>query len=145
MYATDTGHNASLPAGELDLEPKFLWRQPRPRGRQWGGIGYRNILIQREPSNEDLSDDSLLDWQVRTWVHFEGGDLQRNGAKWETVDGSFSRIGPVVQGVINFPRLLRGFSINGQYSYLATISGPDTAAPTTVPNFLPASPPRPRR
>lgn len=125
VYATDTRHRAFLPAGELDLEPKFLWRQPRLRGRQWGGLGYRNILIEREPRKEDGSDDSLIDWQVRTWVHFEGGDLQRNGATWETIDGSFFRVGPVVQVVINFPEFLRGFSINGQHSYLEALSGPD--------------------
>jgi hypothetical protein len=125
VYATDLDHDASLPAGELDIELKFLWRQPRPRGRQWGGIGYQNILIEKEPRKEDGSDTSLLDWQLRTWVHLEGGDLQRNGAKWETIDGGFFRIGPMVQGVINFPEFLRGFSINGQYSYLEPLSGPD--------------------
>ncbi len=87
-------------------------------------MGYRNILIEKEPNREDGSDDSLMDWQLRTWVHLEGGDLQRNGAKWDTVDGSFFRVGPAVQGVINFPEFLRGFSVNGQYSYLEPISGP---------------------
>jgi hypothetical protein len=124
VYATDVEHRASLPAGEFDIEPKFLWRQPRARGRQWGGLGYRNILFEREPRKEDGTDDSLVDWQVRTWLHLEGGDLQRNDAKWETVNGGFFRMGPTVQGVINFPRFIRGFSINGQYSYLEPISGP---------------------
>jgi hypothetical protein len=112
-----------MPAGELDIEPRFLWKQTKPRGRQWGGIGYRNILIEREPRKEDGSDDSLMEWQVRAWAHFEGGNLQRNGAKWETVDGGFFRVGPAVQAVINFPGFLRGFSISGQYSYLEPLSG----------------------
>ena len=124
VYATDVGHSASLPAGELDLEPKFLWKQNRTRGKQWGGIGYRNILIEKEPRKADDSDRSILDWQLRTWLHLEGGDLQRNGASWDVASGSFFRVGPAFQAVVNFPTLLKGFSINGQYNYLQAVSGP---------------------
>jgi hypothetical protein len=129
VYGTDTGFRASMPAGELDIEPQFLfetgptdqyeaWRQ------NWWGIGYRNVLIPKVPRSDDWSDNSLVDWQVRTWLQLEGGHLQRNGAKWDTVDGSFFRLGPTVQGTLNFPALVRGFSINGQYSYMGTVDGP---------------------
>ena len=128
VYDTDTGHHASLPAGELDIEPRFLWYKQSNPGAPWQqnyyGIGYRSVLLNKVPRKEDFSDNSLLDWQVRTWVHMEAGDLQLNGATWQSVGGSFFRVGPSVQAVLNFPELLNGFSVDGEYDYLPAISGP---------------------
>jgi hypothetical protein len=117
VYGTDIGHHASLPAVEIELEPQFWWESLKY------GIGYSNVLI-KNPTKKGESYSSWMDLQFRGWLHIEGGDLQRNGAKWETVDDSFFRVGPTVQGVVNFPELLKGFSVTAQYGYLPTISGP---------------------
>ena len=117
VYATDTGHNASLPGFELDLEPR--WQNPI------FPVGFRRILLHKAPLLEEGSDQSLLDYQLRMWLHTEGGDVQDNGKSWDTTNGSFSRLGPTVQLQLQAPRLALGkdFSITMLYSYLATVSG----------------------
>lgn len=128
VYDTDLDHNAYLPAGELDIEPRFIWfTDPDPNAnwkQNWYGIGYRNILVSKVPTKEDFSDNSLMDFQVRSWLHMEAGDLQLDGAKWESINGSFFRMGPAVALSLNFPTLFKGFSVNGEYDYLPALSGP---------------------
>jgi hypothetical protein len=117
VYATDTGCEASLPGGEIDIEPR--WQNPTFR------IGYRKVLIPKAPVLEDESDDSLLDYQLRGWLHLEGGDVQDNGKSWDQTKGSFFRLGPTVQLQIRAPKLILGkdFSVTALYSYLAAQSG----------------------
>jgi hypothetical protein len=136
VYGTDTGNNAHLPAFELDAEPQLGWFQPAPIGQEqtvkdapfavkYLKIGYKNILIPKIPVLEDQTDNSLLDYQLRVYLHVEGGDLQDTGGKWNVVTGSFLRLGPTLQLRINAPTLVFGhpLGITALYSYLPAISG----------------------
>jgi len=132
VYGTDTGYRTSMPALEADLEPQLTWR---PEGAAKTGIasvatkyfkiGYQNILIPKTPEFKEQTDNSLLDYQLRVYLHAEAGDLQRSAAVFNTVDGGFFRVGPTAQLRINAPRLVFGKSLSftGTYSYLPAISG----------------------
>jgi len=117
VFATDTSCQASLPGGEIDIEPR--WQNPT------FPIGFKKVLIRKAPLLEDESDDSLLDYQLRGWLHVEGGDVQDNGKSWDPTNGSFFRLGPTVQLQIRAPKLILGkdFSVTALYSYLAAQSG----------------------
>lgn len=118
-YGTDTGFRARLPGYELDLEPRsFALAKYRL------SLGERNIVWPKKPVAKDGSDQSLLDYQLRVWLHMEGGDIQDVGKTWNAVKGNFFRLGPVVQLRINLPQLYKGFSISGQLSDLPAIYGP---------------------
>jgi hypothetical protein len=120
VYGTDTGFHARLPGYELDIEPRSF-----ALARYRLAVGERNILWPKKPVSKDGSDQSLLDYQLRIWMHMEGGDIQDAGKTWNAVKGSFLRTGPVVQLRINLPQLYRGFSITGQYSDILAIRGRD--------------------
>jgi len=117
VYATDTGCEASLPGDEIDIEPR--WQNPT------FPIGFKKILIPKAPLLEEESDQSLLEYQLRGWLHLEGGDVQDNGKSWDPTKGSFFRLGPTVQLQIRAPKLILGkdFSVTALYSYLAAQSG----------------------
>jgi hypothetical protein len=120
VYGTDTGLRARLPGYELDIEPRsFAFAGYRL------SVGERNILWPKKPVSKDGSDQSLLDYQLRIWMHLEGGDIQDAGKTWNAVTGNFLRTGPVVQLRINLPQLYKGFSVTGQYSDILAISGRD--------------------
>lgn len=137
VYGTDTGNRAELPAYELDIEPQFGWfGRPAPGhaaeitgpsfATEYLKIGYKNIVIKKQPELADQSDNSRLDYQLRTYLHIEGGELQRAGTKWTAVEGSFLRLGPTLQLRVNMPGLILGrdLSFTGFYSYLAAQQGP---------------------
>lgn len=125
VFGTDTGHEARLAGFEFDLEPRSLMGQEhRTDGKETRyKLGYRNTLWHKEPLLENGSDQSLLDYQLRLWVHGEGGDIQNVSRSWSAVPQSFFRIGPVAQLRVNMPRLWKGFSITAEYSHLPTLSG----------------------
>jgi hypothetical protein len=136
VYGTDTAHRAELPAFELDAEPQFGWFRSAPVGHEetvkdapfsekYLRIGYKNILIPKVPELEDQTDNSLLDYQLRGYLHVEGGDLQRAGTKWSVVTGSFLRLGPALELRVNAPKLVLGHALGftALYSYLPAISG----------------------
>lgn len=138
VYGTDTSNQARLPAFEMDVEPQFGWFQLAPKGHEetvtgapfaerYLKIGYKNILIPKKPELEDQSDNSLLDYQLRMYLHVEGGDLQETAGKWNVVTGSFLRLGPALQLRINAPKLVFGHAlgITAFYSYLPAITGTD--------------------
>jgi hypothetical protein len=119
VYATDTAGRASLPGGEFDIEPR--WQGDKT------ALGYKNVLIKKQPLKDDDSDNSALDYQVRLWLHIEGGDVQDNGKTWDQSGGSFFRLGPTVQFQLNAPKLVLGkeFSVTTLYTYLSPVSGSD--------------------
>lgn len=123
VYGTDTGHRASLPAGELEIEPQLLWYSEKSGTLfpDWVSIGYQSILYG---NRDNKKSDDVIDYKMRAWLHMEGGDLQQNGALWNTVNGSFFRLGPTVQGQLTFNNILNGLSVSGQYGYQTDISGP---------------------
>jgi hypothetical protein len=118
VYATDTAGRASLPGYEFDIEPR--WQGSFP-------LGYQNIIIRKEALKADESDISALDYQVRAWLHLEGGDVQDNGKTWDQSGGSFFRVGPTVQFQLRAPKLVFGneFSVTALYTYLSPVSGVD--------------------
>ena len=122
VYGTDSGHGASMPGFELDLEPKLLMGQNAEKEVPYK-IGFRNILWRKAPTLADGSDQSLLDYQMRIWLRMEGGDIQNVSRSWDAVPEEFLRLGPVAQLRVNMPRLWRGFSITAQYSTMATLEG----------------------
>lgn len=117
VYATDTEHQASLPGFEVDLEPR--WQNPILP------IGFARILLHKKPLLDEGSDQSLLDYQLRVWLHTEGGDVQDNGKSWDPATGTFFRLGPSIQLQVRAPKLAFGkdFSVTTVYSYLTTESG----------------------
>lgn len=119
VYATDTGHEASLPGYEFDIEPH--WQS------DYFPLGYKKILLTKQPIKEDRSDWSRLEYTLRAWLHIEGGDIQDNGKSWDPAKGSFFRLGPTVQFQLNAPKLLvgRDASLTALYSYLPAVSGSD--------------------
>lgn len=126
VYGTDTGHRAKLPAFEAELEPRISWVGIDNWLRDYAKIGFKNVVVRKQPELEDQTDDSLLDYQMRVYMHSEGGDLQRAGTKWNAITGSFLRVGPTLQLRVNAPRLMFGHpvSFTGRYSYLAPLDGP---------------------
>lgn len=122
VFGTDTAHEARLGGFEFDLEPRFLMGQKGGKETLYK-IGYRNTLWHKEPLLENGADQSLLDYQLRLWVHGEGGDIQNVSRSWGAVPESFFRIGPSAQLRVNMPRLWKGFAITAQYSHLPTIYG----------------------
>jgi hypothetical protein len=126
MYGTDTGLHAALPAAELELEPRFWWKSAG-----WG-IGYQNFIgTSVDQSKNPPVFNHLVTYEFRGWLRIEGGDLQRNNAKWETVDGGFFRAGPVLQGAVKIATykftkdVIKSTSLTVNYSYLSAIYGPN--------------------
>jgi hypothetical protein len=126
VFGTNTGHDARMPGYELDLEPSWLFNNGVD-GECIYKIGFKNILWFKAPLLEDSSDQSILDYQVRIWMHLEGGDIQDTGKSFAATPGDFFRVGPVAQLRINsffpVPILSKGLSFTAQYSYLPTIHG----------------------
>jgi hypothetical protein len=123
VYGTDTEQNARLPAYEADIEPSISWRGIDDELRDYFALGYRNVLLSKEPDLADETDNSRLDYQLRAWLHLEGGDLQQAGTSWNVVKGSFFRLGPVVQMRANAPTVGKGLSFTALYSYLPSVTG----------------------
>jgi hypothetical protein len=123
VYGTNTGFDARMPGAEADFEPSWLFNNSGTHECLYK-IGYKNTILPKEPLLEDGSDQSRLDYQVRAWLHVEGGDIQDIGASFAPVRGSFFRLGPTAQLRVNFPTLYKGFSVTAQYSYLFAIEGP---------------------
>jgi len=124
VRVTDQNHHASLNGFEADLEPRF-------HVGDHGFLGYQTSLWPKiAPVRRDGSDISLLDAQLRTWLHMEGGDVQDTGTGWSPVTGSFFRLGPTVQLQLSMPSLPgdRALSLTTLYSYLATVSGSNDRA-----------------
>jgi hypothetical protein len=119
VYVTDHDHSAGLRGFEVDLEPRFHVGAP--------GLGYRTILWRKIPARADGTDISILEGQLRTWLHIEGGDVLDTGPGWTPVAESFFRLGPTVQLQLSMPSLPsdRALSLTAVYSYLAAVSGSD--------------------
>ena len=120
VYETDTKLVGSLPGGVLELEPQLMYHSVSASTNSfmpWVALGWNNRL-------GSLTDGTALFLvQVRGWFHLEGGDIQRNGTSWNTVKGSFLRLGPECRVQITMP-YLHNFSISAEYDYIPTVSGP---------------------
>jgi hypothetical protein len=118
VYDTDTSFHARLPGGIFEFEPQFLWTSgSHDSAFPWLSLGWNNFIGDLEHGKRAVK------FQVRTWLHLEGGDIQESGTTWNVVKGSFLRIGPEVRGQVAIPAL-NGLSISAEYDYLPTVSGP---------------------
>lgn len=121
VHVTDHDHRAGLTGFEADFEPRLHLNEV-------GLLGYQTILWRKKaPVRADGNDISLLEGQLRTWLHMERGDIQNTGSAWTPFTGSFFRLGPTVQLQLVMPDLPggRALSLTALYSHLAAISGPD--------------------
>ena len=117
VYVSDTEGEAELPGFEFELEPRWRLR--------YFPIGYRQVLIPKAAVKADGSDISALEYQLRIWLHAEGGQIQHNGETWNALEEDFFRLGPVAQLTVAAPYLVFGreLSITARYSYLAAVEG----------------------
>lgn len=126
VFGTNTDHTASMPGFEMDIEPSWLFNNSLDHECMYK-IGFKNTLWPKSALLDDQSDQSVVDYQVRVWLHFEGGDIQDTGKSFAMTPGEFLRMGPVAQLRINtfFPVafLSKGLSFTAQYSYLPEIKG----------------------
>lgn len=118
VYVSDFQNEAGLRGYEADIEPRWL-NKVIP-------LGYRNVIIRKEPLKPDGTDDSILECQLRAWLHMEGGQVQDVGPAWIQTAESFFRLGPVVEFKLLMPALPgdRALSLTALYSYLSAVSGP---------------------
>ncbi len=120
VYDTDTSLRARLPGAIFELEPQLFYNfrsNPENTPFPWLSLGWNNVVGELNHGKRALL------FQVRTWLHLEGGDIQESGTSWNVVKGSFLRMGPEVRGQITIPAL-NDLSISAEYDYLPTVSGP---------------------
>lgn len=133
VYASDTALDARMPGYEIDLEPRFVWDNSSSHDNLFK-IGYKNRLWRKAPRKDNMTDQSILEYQLRVWLHMEGGDVQDIGRGFAVVPGTFFRLGPVTQLRVNFIMAeewkenyhlpFQSFAVTGQYSYLPAVEGP---------------------
>jgi len=120
VYGSDTNFQAKLPAFEIDIEPAVRLADYFPNLDWPIGLGFPQNLWPRVPMRKDGSDNSYLTYQLRAWMHIEGGYLQNSPTGWDTSDGSFFRLGPKLQLTLTAPLVYKGISVTAMYSYLPT-------------------------
>ena len=118
VYVSDMDNRAGLRGYEADVELRYV-NSVLP-------IGYKKILIKKHPLQEDRSDNSHLEYQLRAWLHIEGGEVQDAGEAWAATTEPFFRWGPTLQFQLTAPSLPggRALSLTALYSYLAAEKGP---------------------
>jgi hypothetical protein len=117
VYATNTGFDVAATGFEMDLEPR--WQDPS------FPLGYKKVLIQRDPNPGDPAGWSALDFQLRAWLHLEGGRAHDNVKTWDIAKGPFFRLGPTIQFQLNAPKMAfgRDASLTAVYSFIPAVKG----------------------
>jgi hypothetical protein len=118
-FQTDSKFDSSIPAGELELEPR-IWRSTR-----WG-IGYRQILIDRPVEDrEGPKDNAILAYQARLRFRGEYGyfDMVDPTNPAVTKSQEFLHLG-VKTGLEFDPLFCRKLTGSVDYSYLPSLVGP---------------------
>jgi hypothetical protein len=123
-YATDTEFRLSIPGGGLNIEPKFVWVHGEILGGHEDGLGYRFNRWPISGGNPDYPRTFNIGYQLRTWLHLEGGVFEHQASKSLVPEGDFFRMGPVIQATIFLPRLLYGVSLTAEYDFLPSVFGP---------------------
>jgi hypothetical protein len=112
-YGTDTNFDLSLPGGDLNIEPQIYFSK-------FVGLGYE---VDR---HADVTNPKDIDfaYQLRGWLHAEGGVLQHEGLNETTPEGDFFRVGPEAQLKLMFPKILaKGLTLQAEIHYLAPLTG----------------------
>jgi hypothetical protein len=118
-YQTDSKFDSSIPAGELELEPR-LWSSTR------FGIGYRQILIDKpEEKRKNRKDNAIVAYQARLrfraeYGHFDMVDPANPSLK---KDQEFMHLGAKA-GIEFDPLFCSKLTGSVDYSYLPSIVGP---------------------
>jgi len=120
VYATylhDDLQDESVTAGQFDIEPVSYFKP----GLQ---IGSSAILIPKtvKPDSKDVDDTAWLGYQLRTILHGEFGQLNKDGNAFTGKEYNFFRLGPVVQLDLK-PVIFKELSISLKYQYLPALSG----------------------
>lgn len=117
-YQTDSKFGSSIPAGELELEPR-LWSSTRL------GIGYRQILIDKPvEKREGPKDNAILAYQARfrlrgEYGHFDLPDKTNPALKR---DEEFLHLGAKA-GIEFDPLFCSKLTGSVDYSYLPSVVG----------------------
>ncbi len=118
-YQTDSKFDSSIPAGELELEPR-LWHSTR------FGIGYRQILIDKPVAKREGSkDNAILAYQARLRFRGEYGyfDVADPTNPAVTRDEEFLHLGAKA-GIEFDPLFCSKLTGSVDYSYLPSLVGP---------------------
>jgi hypothetical protein len=114
-YATDTNFRLSVPGGELNLEPQIDFNKKVCLGYEVDPWTDTNVPVN-DPKHV------IFGYQVRSWLHVEGGSYEHQAPDAEIPLGDFTRIGPAIQLTLLSPKY--GVTLKGEYHYLSTIYGP---------------------
>jgi len=119
-YQTDSKFGASIPAGEFELEPR-LWKTVR------FGIGYRQILIDKNPDQRSCpKDNAILAYQARLRFRTEYGHFEEMPDKTKPtvkVDQEFLHVGGRF-GIEFDPLFFSKVTGSVDYSCLPSVVGP---------------------
>jgi hypothetical protein len=112
-YGTDTNFRLSLPGGDINFEPRIYFSK-------FLGVGYEIDKHGDVTNPKDID----FSYQLRGWLHAEGGVLQHEGLNQTTPQGDFFRLGPEAQLKLMFPKLLlKGVTLQAEIHYLAPLTG----------------------
>jgi hypothetical protein len=112
-YGTDTNFRLSLPGGDINFEPRIYFSK-------FLGVGYEIDKHGDVTNPKDID----FSYQLRGWLHAEGGVLQHEGFNQTTPQGDFFRLGPEAQLKLMFPKLLlKGVTLQAEIHYLAPLTG----------------------
>ena len=112
-YGTDTNFDLSLPGGDLNVEPQIYFSK-------FVGLGYQ---VDRHGDVTNAKDVDFA-YQLRGWLHAEGGVLEHEGLNETTPEGDFFRVGPEAQLKLMFPKILaKGLTLQAEIHYLAPLTG----------------------
>jgi hypothetical protein len=112
-YGTDTNFCRSLPGGDINIEPQIFFSKS-------AGFGYEVDFHGDKTNVKDIA----FAYQLRGWLHAEGGSLQHEGLDTTSPKGDFFRLGPEAQVKLMFPKLLlQGVTLQAELHYLAPLTG----------------------
>jgi hypothetical protein len=116
-YANDDQHDASVPAGEFEIEP-FCDFAPKLR------FGYRTILWGKDDP-EHIHDTAILAYQFRVLLHGEYGERRNEGPAFMGSEYNFFRLGPQLQFDLK-PLFSSNLGLSLRYKYMPALSGQNT-------------------
>ncbi len=123
-YGTDTDQEVSIPAGELEWEPRLDWGNPFTIGH-WRVAKWRSGYAP-ESSDFNKQRDALLAYQWRIFFKGQFGEVSDAADSPGLTEGSFARVGVITELKLD-PFFLQKLSINTRYQYLAALDGPDAS------------------
>lgn len=123
-YGTDTNHHVSIPAAEIEWEPRFDWGAGFTIGH-WRALRWRKGY---DPASADFSqsENALIAYQWRILLKAQAGEVSDAGDVPDLETGPFLRLGPVTELKFD-PFFLKRLTLSARYQYLTPIDGPDAS------------------